>query len=60
MIEKMHDFIGRLLFGRNYKEGFAKKETMECKDKYILTSIFPNKQVMNQVNELIQKEGKVF
>lgn len=59
MIEKMHDFVGRLLFGRTYQEGFAKKETLESKDKYILTSIFPNKQVMNQVNDLIQKQERV-
>ena len=46
MFRKAIDFLGRLIFGKDFNNGYVKEP--EEKDKYILMSIFPTEKMMEE------------
>lgn len=54
-MEKISDIIGRILFGKTYYDGFYEEKN---EDKYILTSVFPNKEIMDEAYLVLQETEK--
>lgn len=59
-MEKFLSFMGQMIFGKTYKDGYIDKNVTSNykKDRYVLRSVFPNEQIMAKVNDIIQEEEK--
>lgn len=53
MIDRFVVLIAKILYGKTYFEGYGQEPIK--KDEYMLTSVFPNEKIMNQVNDILKE-----
>ena len=55
MLKKIYDFICKLIFGEDFTDGYV--DEPKHKDKYIISSIFPDESTMNEAIGMMKKEN---
>lgn len=57
LMEKIINFVGRIIFGKVYYDGFANNQNKK-KEIYVLTSVFPNEKIKNEVHAILREQNR--